>query len=45
VAITGVCDVDIVERVTAAGFDRCLRKPIAFAELEAILPGADAREA
>lgn len=45
VAITGVCDADIEMRVNAAGFDRCLRKPIAFAELEAVIPGNNVRDA
>lgn len=37
VAITGQPDIDI-RGMTAAGFDHCLLKPIAFADLESIIP-------
>jgi CheY-like chemotaxis protein len=40
VGITGQYDIDI-PRMTAAGFDHCLLKPIAFADLERIIPAAD----
>jgi DNA-binding response OmpR family regulator len=40
VAVTGQCDFDIKRRVTAAGFNHCLVKPIPFAEIENIIPSA-----
>jgi CheY-like chemotaxis protein len=41
VAITGHCDATVVERLIAAGFDHYLLKPIAFADLESIIPRVD----
>ncbi|HWC46505.1 MAG TPA: response regulator [Casimicrobiaceae bacterium] len=41
IAITGRCDFETKDRITAAGFDHFLVKPIPFADIEQIIPGAD----
>lgn len=43
IAITGRCDFELNGQLTAAGFDHLLVKPIPFAEIEHIIPGADMR--
>jgi DNA-binding response OmpR family regulator len=43
VAITGRCDFEIKDRISAAGFDHYLVKPIPIAEIEHIILDADAR--
>ena len=43
VAITGRCDFEIKDRITAAGFDHYLVKPIPVADIENILLDVDTR--
>lgn len=43
VAITGRCDFEIRDRITAAGFDHYLVKPIPVADIENIILDADTK--
>lgn len=43
IAITGRADFEMKDRLSAAGFDHVLTKPIPFAEIEQIIPDANMR--
>jgi DNA-binding response OmpR family regulator len=43
IAITGRCDFEMKDRISAAGFDHLLVKPIPFADIEHIIPDANMR--